>query len=118
MPVDPELLDDDDPFEVDAGNHAHLFKHGHYGYDDLLDVFACDPIFFPAQLGGAAEWLMVAQTPGEPALVVPLAPPQSGDSSRARPIGIYPATGSLLAAYHRARASQDHDQREESDLDV
>jgi hypothetical protein len=100
--VDPDALGDS-PFEVDDGNYAHLFKHEHYGYDDLVELYESDPIYIPAKPGGPAEWLMVAEIAGEPPLVVPLAEPHSGDATMARPIGIYPATGGDLAEYRKAR---------------
>jgi len=40
------LLDDDEVFEVDA-QAAHLFKHPHLGVDDIYDVWASDPLFYP-----------------------------------------------------------------------
>jgi hypothetical protein len=99
--LDLGLLDEDDPFEIDDGNRPHLFAHGPYGMDDVLDLWASDPVFVPAASGGAADWLMVGDIPGEPPLIVPLAPPATGDPRRTRPIGIYRATGRLLAEYHR-----------------
>ena len=100
--LDVNSLDDQDPFELDGDNVPHLFKHGHYGTEDLFDIYMSDPIFFPARPGGGANWLMVGEVPGEPPLVVPLAPPRSGDPRKARPIGIYPATGTLLTEYFEA----------------
>lgn len=100
MPVDPDDLDPEDPFELDMGNRPHLFKHDHYSEPDLYDIF-CDAVYYPARDGGAAELLMVGQPPGEPPLVVPLAPANSGNPRKARPIGIYVATGTLREAYFR-----------------
>jgi hypothetical protein len=102
-PLDLDSLDEEDPFEVDDINRPHLYKHEHYGYDDMLDVFASDPLFFPAQPGLEADWLMVGEPPGEPPLVVPLAPPKSRDPRKARPIGIYRASGELLEQYNLSR---------------
>jgi hypothetical protein len=55
---DPGLLDEEDPFEVDA-QAAHLFKHPHLGIDDIDDVWASGPLFYPAKppatLAGAAR---------------------------------------------------------------
>jgi hypothetical protein len=39
---DPDLLDDKDPFEIDA-QAAHLFKHPRLGIDDINDVWAGEP---------------------------------------------------------------------------
>ncbi|KGN30854.1 hypothetical protein N802_05520 [Knoellia sinensis KCTC 19936] len=43
---DPDWLDEGEPFEIDA-QAAHLFKHPHLGVDDVLDVWASDPHFYP-----------------------------------------------------------------------
>ncbi|HEX4868621.1 MAG TPA: hypothetical protein VFV32_13505 [Acidimicrobiales bacterium] len=41
--------------------------------DDLYDAWAFDaPLFYPAADGGPADWLMVAEVPGD-LLVAPLA---------------------------------------------
>ena len=101
--LDLDSLDLEDPFELDDVNRPHLYKHPPYGEEDILDVLVSDPEFFPADLALEADWLMVGQPPGEPPLVVPLAPPKSGDPSKARPIGIYPASGQLLEHYYSAR---------------
>ncbi|MHB2024893.1 MAG: hypothetical protein ACYCO3_16495 [Mycobacteriales bacterium] len=52
---DPDLLDDEDPFEIDA-QAAHLFKHPYLGIDDIADVWTNDPLFYPAK--PPAHWLM------------------------------------------------------------
>lgn len=88
-----DLLDDTDPFQVDE-QAAHLFKHPHLGIADVREVWASDPLFYPAK--PPADWLMVAEIAGR-VLVVPLAPARDGDPSRCRPIGCY------LAAEHLAR---------------
>jgi hypothetical protein len=90
---DVDALDEDWPFEVDQ-QAAHLFKHPELGLDDVADVWASDPIFYPAK--PPAHWLMVAETGGR-VLTVPLAPSRSGDPRRCRPIGCY------LASHHLAR---------------
>jgi len=41
---DLDLLDGQDPFEIDA-QAAHLFKHPHLGVDDVEDAWASDPLF-------------------------------------------------------------------------
>ncbi|MGH2915636.1 MAG: hypothetical protein ACRDMX_11680 [Solirubrobacteraceae bacterium] len=58
---DLDLLDDEDPFEIDA-QAAHLFKHPHLGIDDIHDVWPGDPLFYPAI--GPAHWLMCAEVDG------------------------------------------------------
>lgn len=90
---DPDLLDDDWPFEIDH-QVSHLFKHPHLGVDDIRDMWASEPLFYPAK--PPAHWLMVAEVGGR-VLMVPLAPSTTGDLSRCRPIGCY------LAADHLAR---------------
>jgi hypothetical protein len=98
MPFSVDDLDPEDPFELDAQNRPHLFKHSRYGEEDLYDIYS-DALYYPASKGGSAEWLMVGQPPGEDPLVVPLAPSNSGDPTKARPIGIYPASGTILSDY-------------------
>ena len=96
---DPDLLDDEDPFEIDV-QAAHLFKHPDLGIDDIRDVWASDPLFYPAK--PPAHWLMCAEVAGRD-LVVPLAPSRSGDTSRCRPIGCYQAAPALAERYWRDR---------------
>ena len=55
-----------------------------------------NPLFYPAK--PPAHWLMVSQVSG-PVLVVPLAPAESGDPRRCRPIGCYVASVHLVARY-------------------
>lgn len=97
--LDPDLLREEDPFEVDT-QAAHLFKHGRLGFDDVLDVWASDPLFYEAD-HLPAHWLMVAEVSGS-VLVVPLAPSTSGDPRKCRPIG-YEASASQAATYRRDR---------------
>lgn len=61
VPFDLDLLDEQDPFEIDA-QAAHLFKHPRLGIDDIRDVWASDPMFYPAK--PPAHWLMVAEVDG------------------------------------------------------
>lgn len=84
---DTDLIDPDDPFELDLDNGPHLVKHG-YTVDDVYDVFYEEPLFYEAPEDGPADWLMTGSVPGD-ILTVPLAPPNSGDVTKARPIGIY-----------------------------
>jgi hypothetical protein len=96
---DPDLLSDEDQFEIDA-QAAHLFKHPNLGIDDITDVWSSDPLFYPAT--PPAHWLMCAEVAGR-VLVVPLAPSRYGDPTRCRPIGCYEASQSLAAQYRRDR---------------
>jgi hypothetical protein len=96
---DPDPLDADDPFEIDD-QAAHLFKHAPLGVDDVYDVWASDPLFYRAI--PPAHWLMVAEVAGQ-VLVVPLAPADSGDPSRCRPIGCYVAAKHLADRYREDR---------------
>ncbi len=96
---DIDLLDDDDPFEIDR-QAAHLFKHPHLGIDDVYDVWRSEPLFYPAK--PPAHWLMVAEIAGR-VLVVPLAPPDSGDAGKCRPIGCYVAADHLATRYREDR---------------
>jgi hypothetical protein len=93
----PDLLDEEDPVEIDA-QAARLFKHPHLGIDDIDDVWASDPLFYPAK--PPAHWLMCAEVGGR-VLVVLLAPARSGDPRRCRPIGCYQAAPSLAAQYRK-----------------
>jgi hypothetical protein len=97
--LDVDLLDDENPFEVDV-QAAHLFKHPHLGLDDVLDVWENDPLFYPAR--PPAHWLMVAEIAGE-VLVVPIAPSRSGDPRSCRPIGCYVASQHLADRYREDR---------------
>lgn len=96
---DLDLLDDEDPFEIDV-QVAHLFKHPYLGIDDIHDVWTSDPLFYPAK--PPAHWLMCAEVAGR-VLVVPLAPSRSGDPSRCRPIGCYEAAPALATRYRKDR---------------
>lgn len=98
-PFDVDLLDDDDPLEIDR-QAAHLFKHPRLGIDDIYDLWRSDPLFYPAK--PPAHWLMVAEIAGR-VLVVPLALPDSGDTSKCRPIGCYVAAEHLAARYREDR---------------
>ncbi|MGI8902190.1 MAG: hypothetical protein ACR2IP_00655 [Solirubrobacteraceae bacterium] len=96
---DLDVLDDEDPFEIDA-QVAHLFKHPHLGIDDITDVWTSDPLFYPAT--PPAHWLMCAEI-SDRVLLVPLAPSRSGDPRRCRPIGCYEASPGLASHYRRDR---------------
>jgi len=96
--LDIDLLDPENPFEIDDGNRVHLMKHlpeddqGRpvaVGPEDVLDAYIYgDPVFYPANEYGAADWLMVGMVPGL-VICVPIAPPNNGDPRFCRPIGIY-----------------------------
>lgn len=96
---DMEALDPEDPFELDDGNIPHLAKHAPFTANDALDAWAFgQPLFYPAAEDGPADWLMVARIP-ETVVVVPLAPPRSGDATKCRPIGIYEPSRTLALRY-------------------
>jgi hypothetical protein len=97
---DLDLLSNADPFEIDTQS-AHLFKHPNRGIDDIREVWASDPLFYPAK--PPAHWLMVAEVAGGTVLMVPLAPSRDGDPTRCRPIGCYPASEHLADQYRRDR---------------
>lgn len=97
--LDLDLLDDQNPFEIDV-QAAHLLKHPHLGLDDVYDVWVNDPLFYPAK--PPAHYLMVAEVAGT-VLIVPIAPSRSGDPSKCRPIGCYEASSGLAATYRRDR---------------
>ena len=96
---DLDQLDDIDPFEIDD-QAAHLFKHAPLGTDDVYEIWQSNPLFYPAL--PPAHWLMVAEVAGR-VLVVPLAPPDSGEASKCRPIGCYEAAIHLADQYRRDR---------------
>jgi hypothetical protein len=96
---DLDLLDDVDPFEIDD-QAAHLFKHASLGIDDIYDVWESAPLFYPAV--PPAHWLMVAEIAGR-VFVVPLAPPDSDDPTKCRPIGCYEAAANLAEQYRSDR---------------
>lgn len=83
------------------GNVPHLFKR--YSDDDLYDVWNSEPMFYEGGEDDPADWLMVAEVPGGDVLVVPLAPPNSGNPSQARPIGIQKAPLYLERQYRGER---------------
>ncbi len=97
--MDLDRLDEDDPFEI-GEQVAHLFKHPRLGVDDVYEVWQSAPLFYPAK--PPAHWLMVGKIGGR-VLVVPLAPPHSGDPSTCRPIGCYEAAEHLAARYREDR---------------
>jgi hypothetical protein len=96
--LDLDLLSNE-PFEVDA-QVAHLFKHPYLGLADVYEVWASDPLFYPAK--PPAHWLMVAEVDGR-ILVVPIAPSRSGDPTLCRPIGCYEASLILAKTYRGDR---------------
>ena len=98
-PFDLDLLDSDDPFEVDE-QAPHLFKHGALGMADIVEVWASEPLFYRAV--PPAHWLMVAEIGGA-VLVVPLAPSNRSDPRRCRPIGCYEAPRALAIQYREDR---------------
>ena len=106
-----DLLDSDDPFEIDDENRPHLYKHvegddGRWigvGIDDLLDLWSSIATeFLEAKAVGPADWLMIGMVPGM-ILVVPLAPSRSGQPTQCRPIGIYSPSRDLRNTYLKGR---------------
>ena len=97
-----DLLDPDDPFEIDV-QRAHLSKHVGLGVDDVHEVWRSDPFFYQAQ--PPADWLMVAEVSGR-VLLVPIAPSRYGFPNKCRPIGCYPASAALAARYWRDRRAR------------
>jgi hypothetical protein len=91
---DLDLLDEEDPFEIDS-QAAHLFKHPHLGIDDIDDVWASDPLFYPAK--PPAHWLMCAEVGGR-VLVVRWLPRAAGTGTDAvRSAVMRRRTGLLLS---------------------
>jgi len=108
---DVDLLDPEDPFELDADNWPHLYKHSFVRPDgralrielpDIIDLLASGAcLFYPADLAiGQAHWLLLGEIEGL-VLTVPLAPPRSGDPTKCRPIGLYEASKAEQDAYRR-----------------
>jgi hypothetical protein len=101
--VDPRLdldaLDDDAPFEIDD-QAAHLFKHATLA--STTSTTSGDPTRCSTPPNPRPTGLMVAEVAGN-VLVVPIAPPDSGDPSRCRPIGCYPAAQHLVDRYREDR---------------
>ena len=97
--LDIDLLDDEDPFEIDD-QAAHLFKHPGLGIADVYELWRSDPLFYPAK--PPAHWLMVGEVGGR-VLVVPLASPDTDDPTKCRPIGCYDAATHLVTRYREDR---------------
>jgi hypothetical protein len=53
--LDLDLLDDEDPFEVDRQT-AHLFKHAELGIDDMREVWQADPLIYRRSLRPTGPW--------------------------------------------------------------
>jgi hypothetical protein len=96
---DYELLDEEDPFEIDR-QRVHLFKHVMMDPSDVSEVWTDNPLFYPANEEGDAHWLMVGEVTGD-VVMVPLAP--GSTPYKARPIGVYKVEtgGTLDRAYKR-----------------
>lgn len=70
------------------------------GIDDIRDAYVCGvPRFYEADERGDADWLMLAEVPGGLIICVPLAPPNSEEYTRCRPIGLYSAVTELRNRY-------------------
>jgi hypothetical protein len=86
MPISPDELDDDDPFEIDDDNRPHLVKHG-FDETDLYEVWDGVPAWAPdAKHPGRLK--LHGPVPGA-YLVVPCDEPKSGDPRKCRPITIF-----------------------------
>jgi len=96
---DIELFDDEDPFEIDC-QRIHLAKHMRLDADDVREVWASHPLFYPAHPDGPADWLMVAEIPGT-VLVVALAPVSTW--RKCRPVAVYEAGPELVRRYRQDR---------------
>lgn len=90
------------PFEIDQ-QAIHGFEHPRLGVADIGDVWAGDPLLYPAR--PPAHWLMVAEVAGQ-VLVVPLALSNTGDSARCRPIGCYVAADHFTRRCRKDREPQ------------
>lgn len=98
---DPELLDEDDPFEIDQENAPHLAKHSPYTVEDVGDAWSDEAaVFIEAAVDGPADWLLVARLSGGDIVEIPLAPARSSGWRNCRPIGIYRAGTAATRCYH------------------
>lgn len=99
---DIDLLDLEDPFEIDDGNTPHLAKHAPFTHETLDEAWRFgEPRFFEAASGGAADWLMIAEVTGEGLVIVPLAPGTT--VHQCRPIGIYKPNRQQQVTYWQSR---------------
>jgi len=103
---DVDDLDEDWRFEIDR-HASHLFKHPGVSLDDIGDVSASEPLFYPAK--PPAHPLMVAELAGR-LLIVPDQPlaagwrrRNTGDRRRCRPNGCYVAADHLARRYREDR---------------
>lgn len=60
---DPDLLDEEDPFELDT-QAAHLFKHPHLGVQDVLEVWGQRPADLSRQATGTLADVRRGRRPG------------------------------------------------------
>lgn len=89
---DPDLLDAEEPFEIDDGNRPHLFKRSDLTAQDLHELWVEDaPRLFPADAEFPADWDLVGEITGKGVVVVPLGKPRKADIRKARPITIFAA---------------------------
>jgi hypothetical protein len=101
-PLNLELLDDEDPFEIDEANRPICSLMRPSAMMTLTMYGRAIRCSSRQGLRGA-DWLMVAEVPGGDVLVVPLAKPNSGQVTKARPIGIYRAAERLKQRYLEER---------------
>ena len=103
-----DLLDSDEPFEIDQDNAPHLAKHllmvdgksVRVSIDDVSELFTWGAVRFyegdPAR--GPAHWLIVCRIE-DVVVTVPIVPAANGDPSKCRPIGLFETTGKDRDAY-------------------
>lgn len=85
-------------FEFDVGNLTHLVgKHG-IEAEDVLEVFANDPVFVEDSEGQTGDWYMIAPVAGGWRTVV-VTESRSGDPCIARPITGWPSKKWEIEAY-------------------
>lgn len=101
---DLDGLDPKEPFEIDMESLPHFYKHFFLRdgrpikveLEDILGLYLWGAVRYyeaPTEAGDA-HWLLVGEIDGL-LVTVPLAPPNSGDPGKCRPIGIF-MTGSGL----------------------
>ncbi|HEX5288295.1 MAG TPA: hypothetical protein VFX25_05460 [Streptosporangiaceae bacterium] len=96
---DYEDLDEVDPFEIDS-QLTHLFKHEGMDPGAIYEVWTDNPVFYPGNDEGEADWLMVGEVTGDTVLV-PLA--AGSQPNKTRPIGVYTVKrGGRLDTQYRA----------------
>lgn len=96
---DPDLLDPDDPFELDDDNLGQLGKWDGLTRDDLIEAWQGEPRLFRAPDGFPGDWDLVSEVGSVGTIVVPLMAAKSGDKTKARPITMFRANLRTQARY-------------------